>query len=119
MNEILLRLIDQRMYDLGFHSWKRDYRIKTVRKIAPGGGKRLDISANNEYYYLVAKTVPATLKIISSADSLSPAESALYATFNYFGQKEFTGVISITAAVAIDLEFIRVIPRIKKTIFKK
>ena len=114
MDNVVLFLIRQNMDDKGFHSW-RDYRIKSIRVQSPPASLNAEVKAFNEYYYLVAKTVPATLKIVSDSDSLTPAEAAVYPNFNYYQIKEFTGQISMTAGVPIDLEFIRVIPRIKKT----
>jgi hypothetical protein len=118
MDQVLLFLIRQSMNDKGFHSW-RDYRVKAVRVQSAPASLNVEVPAFNEFFFLVAKTVPATLKIISDADSLAPSESSVYSQFNYYQLKEFTGQISISATVPIDLEFIRVIPRIKKTTERK
>lgn len=112
MDYFLMKLIEQNMKDLGY-SWP-DYRFESVRKVAPAAGKTLDFHSNNEYHYLVAKTVPASLQITSDLDVLTTNDSVNYANFNFYQVKVFTGSVKIVALVPIDLEFVRVIPRIKE-----
>ncbi|MCE9539044.1 MAG: hypothetical protein K8R85_07490 [Bacteroidetes bacterium] len=110
MDYILMKLIEQRMNDLGY-AWP-NYRFESVRVKSGIALNAVNVSAYNEYYYLVAKTVPVSLTIVSDSQPFN--EGAVYANFNFYQIKEFTGLIKLKALVPIDLEFIRVIPRIKE-----
>lgn len=67
------------------------------------------INAYNEYYYLVGKTIPATLVIQSDSNIFN--EAASYSNFNFYQIQEFTGLIEILYEDSpYELEFIRVTP---------
>lgn len=112
MDYFLFKLIEQKMQDLGY-VWP-DYRFQSIRVVAPLAGKSIQFPAYNEFYFLVAKTVPASLQIISETEFLTTDEAANYANFNFYQIKAFTGLVKIKSLAAIDLEFVRVIPRIKE-----
>lgn len=103
MDNFLLKYIAQRMCEMGF----TDYRFEAVR-IALEADK-VQINAYNQFYYLVSKTVPATLVIASDTNIFN--EAAAYNSYNFYQIQEFTGLIEISqGVVGIDLEFIKVIP---------
>lgn len=106
MDSLLIAYIAQRMRELGFE----DYSFEPIRVTDPTGDKIID--ANNEYYYLVAKTVDASLIIRSDTNIFN--EAADYGTFNFYGIQEFTGQIAISQLIPIDLEFVRAIPRVQR-----
>ena len=112
MDNFLMSMIAQRMREMGFD----EYSFEPYRALDLTASK-LQINANNEYYYLVAKTVVATLEITSDTNVFTTQEAAQYANFNYFGMQEFTGTIDILrgAGIGIDVEFMRVIPRVPRT----
>lgn len=68
------------------------------------------IMAHNQYYFLVEKTVPASLEIVSDSDCLTPEEATNYSNYTFFNFKEFTGQIFLKAAVSIELEFVKCTP---------
>lgn len=108
----LIEFIKQRMRDLGYS----DYTFTAVRfyPTAVGGNARLNyIDAYNEHYFLVSKTVPSDIQIVSDTNVFD--EGAFYADFNFYNIQEFTGRIKIISPTTdIDLEFIQVIPRIPR-----
>lgn len=108
MDKLLMAYIKQRMTELGF----AEYTFQPMRIQDPAAS--FEFFANNEFYYLVAKTVSATFEIISDTNYWGPADSASYGNFTFFGIQEFTGHIKISQGIApIDCEFIRVIPTVK------
>ena len=106
MFEGLLRMIEQRMASLGFTK----FHYELVRVLPSGGLATVTIDAHNEFYYLTSKTVPASLRIVSDTEIFNSTDASGYANFNFYNFKEFSGNIKIDQAVAIDLEFIRVVP---------
>lgn len=68
------------------------------------------INANNEFYFLVAKTVHASTEILADNDTLQPSESANYGNYDYYKTKFFTGEILIGSTTTQKIEFIKVIP---------
>ncbi len=103
MDHFLLAYIAQRMKELGF----ADYTFEAVRV------KDAQITATNEYYYLIAKSILSSTLIIRSDTNIFN-ESGDYNNFYLYGIQEFTGVISLTDSninYPIDYEFLRVIPR--------
>lgn len=101
MDYFLLAYIALRMKEMGFE----DYTFELVRVKGVS-----EIDATNEYYYLTSKAVFASLIIRSDTNIFN--EAADYSTFNFYGIQEFTGQILITQTEPIDLEFMRVIPRV-------
>ena len=104
----LIKLIEYRMRELGYSKFHIDFiRVRDA-------GASLDVPAHNEYWWLVAKStkVPVTMKIISDAEVLAPADAAGYADYTFYGMKEFSGHIRIETGgpAGIDLEFVRVVP---------
>jgi hypothetical protein len=69
------------------------------------------IMAQNQFYYLIAESLPAGLVSIFADNNAFDAVSN-YGSFNFNYLQEFTGEIIITmnASLPIELEFIRVIP---------
>ena len=114
MDNYLLAYIKQRMREMGFSK----FHFEAVRVTEPR------IEAYNQFYYLVSKTVPATLVITSDTNIFNEAVS--YNSYNFYQIQEFTGLIEITQGVIvlfpipididpiplfpIDLEFIKVVP---------
>ena len=68
----------------------------------------IDKQAYNEYWYLDMEQVPGTLKIESDTHTLTNSDAASYNNFSKYRFHEFSGLIRISAGVAIDLGFIRV-----------
>lgn len=66
------------------------------------------INAQNQFYYLIAESVPTDLVII--ADNNLFNDGTNYGTYNFNYLQEFTGQIDITQTSPMVLEFIRVIP---------
>ncbi len=67
--------------------------------------------AYNEYYFLVEKTVPTSLRITSDTGCLTANEALNYSNYTFFNFKEFTGQIFFEAfPFAINLEFIKCTP---------
>ena len=106
MDSLLIEYIKQRMRELGFS----DFSFEPIR--VKDAATDLEINANNEYYFLTSKTVDAGLIIRSDTNIFN--EAVDYANFQFYGVQEFTGQIMISQPVAIDLEFIRVIPRVPR-----
>jgi len=105
MLESVIELIKQRMAELGY----THYHFEAVR--IQDAAASFNIAAYNEYYFLVSKTVPADLQIVSDTEAMTTADSLSYANFNLYGNtKGFSGLIQITQTPAIDHEFIRVVP---------
>lgn len=105
MDNFLIEYIKQRMQELGFENYTfQPIRVKT-------DNLSMLINAQNEYYYLVSKEVPSSLMIFSDTNIWN--ESNDYEDFNFYSIQEFTGEIEIESFVPIDLEFIRVIPKVK------
>jgi hypothetical protein len=103
MNEAHIAFIKQRMAMLGY----KEFYWEPVR--VQDATAAVEVAAHSEYYYLIAKSVDATLKIISDGGVFN--EAADYAGFDFYRFQEFTGQIFITqVAGPIDIEFIRVIP---------
>jgi len=103
-----------RMKEMDFENYTFKPLIVNVPVVS--GNPFLQINIQNEYYYLVSKTVPATLAIVSDQELQNADESAAFANYNYANQREFTGNVTISATgAAFILEFMRVIPRIKLT----
>lgn len=107
MDNFLLQYIAQRMRELDF----KEYSFEPIR-ISDPAALELEFIANNEYYYLVSKTVHNSLVIKSDTNIFN--EGATYGAFNFYQLQEFTGQISISCAIPIDLEFVRVIPRVPR-----
>lgn len=106
MDNFLIQYIAQRMREMDF----KDYSFEPIR--VSSAALELEFIANNEYYYLVSKTVHNSLVIKSDTNIFN--EGASYGNFNFYQLQEFTGQISISCAIAIDLEFVRVIPRVPR-----
>lgn len=81
----------------------------TVPQFTP---QKFYLLADNEYYFLVEKTVDPTLVIISDTGCLTKKEAQNYSNYTFFNYKEFTGQIFFECALPgiIDLEFIRCTP---------
>ncbi|HEY0029145.1 MAG TPA: hypothetical protein VGC65_00190 [Bacteroidia bacterium] len=107
MDKVLMAYIEQRMRELRF----TEYTFQPIR--VQDASDTIEFFANNEFYYLVAKTLPATMEIISDTNYFTDA--ANYGDFNFYGIQEFTGHIKITGGVIpVDCEFIRVIPTLTR-----
>lgn len=107
MFEGLIELIKQRMAQLGYTK----FHYEPIRVQSAAGTSAITVSAQNEFYYLTAKSVPASFLIESDTAIFTAADAAGYANFNFYNFKEFSGNIKITQAIgAVDAEFIRVIP---------
>lgn len=106
MEHYVLEYIKQRMRHLGFE----DYSFQTVRVQSPVFS--ILINAQNEYYYLAAKTVHESTVITSDMNIWIESEN--YEDFNFHTVQEFTGSIQITCDIPIDIEFIRVVPHVKR-----
>lgn len=104
MDNFLIALIDRRMKEMGYPHYTAPEPIRIKETVSD-----LTINAQNEFYFLTAKAVDASLIIRS--DTYIFDEAADYASFNLYGIQEFTGQIRIAQGPAIDLEFVRVIPR--------
>ena len=104
MNTEYLKYIEQRMSELG-HS---NYNLQSVVLDFETGVSTQSIKADNEYFYLISRTVPADV-IIHSDNNLYFL--AVQKTSTYIPQ-EFSGFINIESSAGdpFSLEFIRVIP---------
>ncbi len=98
-----LEYINVRLMEMGFP----EYTLKPVRV---QGTDSISFTGQNEYYFLISKSVPSDLVI--SSDNNVFTEAVNYSDFSFLCVQEFTGRIDITATGTIDLEFIRVIPRV-------
>lgn len=115
MDDFLVRLIAQRMKQMDFEEYTMQQ--ERVESATPFFGTVYvkQIAAQNEYWYLVSKTIPASTEIVSDTNILMATESASYGNYNFFGIQEFTGdIVILTNGTAIDMEFVRVIPQEKK-----
>lgn len=106
MDQYILEYIKMRMREMDFANY-------TFAPIRIQGTNSKKIYAQNEYYYCVAKTIPAGCTIFSETNIF--IEAAVYGNFNFYQLQEFSGSIEIVQAGAIDIEFIRVIPRVEPT----
>lgn len=111
MDYFILQYIAQRMREMSIE----DYSFEPVRVRANIPGFSNVINAYNEYYFLVAKTLPAGITTIISDDNYFEETPADYANYQYKGMEQFTGNIELGNSLnnPIDLEFIRVVPRLK------
>jgi len=104
--------IAKRMRDLGHGDSYSTKREKVIN-----GGISQSRNAYNEYWYLVQPSLAAggDLKIISTAgENLDTIIAADYNALEYTKLHEFSGFIQITQNPSVKLEFIRVIPELKK-----
>ena len=86
-------------------------RIQQKKETSPGSGiYQLQLEAYNQYYYLNADAVPASLVIESNTHFFTTEDAANYNKFKDYAFHEFSGFLLLTSNVAIDIEFIRVIP---------
>lgn len=132
----ILPYIKQRLAELGFNSDEFHYETVRISKkdaIEPVSdvyynflaqsplicqptnqftGTKFYLLANNQFYFLVEKTAPIGLTIISDTGCLTPKEATDYSSYTFFNYKEFTGQIFFekTSPGDIDLEFIRCTP---------
>lgn len=106
MDSVLLEHIKGRLRRRGFNPDTASIEFIRVKDTATAKA----IPAYNEYYYLDVQSVPVSLVIESDTHSFNSVDAAGYATFNNYRFHEFSGMIQITQGVAIDLQFIRVIP---------
>lgn len=106
MDQFVLEYIKMRMREMDFANY-------TFAPIRVQGTASVKIYAQNEYYYMVAKTIPVTCNIFSETNIFT--EASVYGNFNFYQIQEFSGQIEIVQPGAIDIEFIRVIPRVEPT----
>jgi hypothetical protein len=107
MNEAVLKYIEQRMQELGFTN---GYHWEAVR-VKPGATQYV-IIAYNEYWYLITPPAFMDANLFIRSDTNIFNEGSAYAAgkFNFYGVQEFSGRIQINGLIAIDQEFIRVVP---------
>jgi hypothetical protein len=99
-SNFVLDYIRQRMKEMGHDN----FHYEPVHVFSATPAK--NITAYNEFYYLVTTPLPAGYRIISDVNSFDDTSSQLGVS----GIQEFSGNIQITAlSGTIDLEFIRVI----------
>lgn len=99
--------INKRMRELGHGN---NYHYEPVF-ISDAGNTR-QISAYNEYWFLVTASIDAAgdLKILSDISKFPVTAGALYNSLRFANVQEFSGNIRITQNPSVKLEFIRVIP---------
>jgi len=118
MNDYILKYIKQRMLEMGFGL---DYTFESILvTVEDGGGSECaPIAAYNEYYFLVSKVLPAIGLNYIKGDTtiLTVNEIVSYSNYSLFGIQEFTGniIVDNQTGASIELEFVRVIPRIKRS----
>lgn len=100
----LNRYISQRMREMGF----KKYHFESVAIIVKGREVNF-IAAYNEYYYLVATTLPKETLIVGDTHFLLAKD---FDKLTYARLHEFTGNITIETQVDCTIEFIRVIPQL-------
>ncbi len=96
-----------RMQSLGIEK----FHLETYRHHSKQGGVD-EVSAHNEFYYLVSRNVPANLIIRSDSHKFSLRDAVAYAGFDIYRIHEFSGRIKfqLIGGPQVDLEFIRVVP---------
>ena len=109
MDSFIIAYIAHRMEMLGF----KKYSMEPVLLVWNYGGiNEYVIQVQNEYYYLVSKTVNEGIEILADNNYFKPESSYISVDFAYI--QEFTGVIKVNFPDwywnPIGLEFIRVIP---------
>ncbi len=109
MDSFIIAYIAHRMEMLGFKKYSMEPLLLTW---SYGGINEYLIQAQNEYYYLVSKTVNEGIEILADNNYLKAESSYISVDFAYI--QEFTGVIKVNFPQwwwsPIGLEFIRVIP---------
>lgn len=113
MDYFILQYIAQRMRELSIEDYSfQPVRVQPSNPLVPGSST---LTAYNEYYFLVAKTLAAGTTRIISDDNYFEEIQADYANYQFKGYEQFSGKIEITNSLnnPIDLEFIRVVPRLK------
>ena len=99
-SNFVIYYIQQRMKEMGYDN----YHYEPVHIYSATSSK--NISAYNEFYYLMTVPLPSGYKIISDTNSFNDTASQL----GISGIQEFSGNIDITSlSGVIDLEFIKVI----------
>jgi hypothetical protein len=108
MDSFIIAYIAQRMEALGFKKYSMDPILVNLYSVQT----EYVIEGQNEYYYLVSKTVADQVEIF--ADNNYFASAGSYIEVNYSNIQEFTGQIRITfpSLSLTALEFIRVIPQL-------
>lgn len=109
MDSFIIAYIAHRMEMLGF----KKYSMEPVLLVWNYGGiNEYVIQAQNEYYYLVSKTVNEGTEILADNNYFNAESSYISVDFAYV--QEFTGVIKVKFPdwywSSLGLEFIRVIP---------
>lgn len=103
MDSYILAYITQRMTEMGFPQ----FHFEPVRVFTDAN--KMEIKAYNEFYYLLNKSVPASLIIASDTNIFN--EAANYNDYTFYRVQEFTGLIEISQVAApIDLQFLKVVP---------
>ena len=109
MDSFILAYIAHRMDMLGFKKYSMEPLLLTW---SYGGINEYVIQAQNEYYYLVSKTVNEGTEILADNNYFKAESSYISVDFAYI--QEFTGVIKVNFPEwywsPLGLEFIRVIP---------